>query len=105
MFQSKRDILSETKYIELVLVADHQEVSENTTANDNKNDLTNINDFFIYIVSNGSQLHQGVASLATHKGGLLVAGLHICLLYVSNQPQLLPFRCILGSKGRDLLGE
>lgn len=60
MFQSKRDILSETKYIELVLVADHQEVSENTTADDNKND------FFIYIVSNGSQPHQGVASLATH---------------------------------------
>lgn len=26
--QKKRDILSETKYIELVLVADHQEVSE-----------------------------------------------------------------------------
>lgn len=26
--QRKRDILSETKYIELVLVADHQEVSE-----------------------------------------------------------------------------
>lgn len=64
VFQSKRDILSETKYIELVLVADHQEVSENTTADDNKNDLlTNINYFFIYIVSNGSQ---GVASLATH---------------------------------------
>lgn len=67
MFQSKRDILSETKYIELVLVADHQEVSESTTANDNKNDLlTNINNFFIYILSNGSQPHQGVASLATH---------------------------------------
>lgn len=32
VFQSKRDILSETKYIELVLVADHQEVSERTTA-------------------------------------------------------------------------
>lgn len=31
VFQSKRDILSETKYIELVLVADHQEVSERTT--------------------------------------------------------------------------
>lgn len=30
--QSKRDILSETKYIELVLVADHQEVSECITA-------------------------------------------------------------------------
>lgn len=28
VFQSKRDILSETKYIELVLVADHQEVSK-----------------------------------------------------------------------------
>lgn len=80
VFQSKRDILSETKYIELVLVADHQEVSENTTANDNKNDLININNFFIYIFS----------SLATHNvngakkelskdeetvlGGLLVAG-------------------------------
>lgn len=67
MFQSKRDILSETKYIELVLVADHQEVSESTTANANKNDLlTNINNFFIYIFSNGSQPHQGVASLVTH---------------------------------------
>lgn len=32
VFQSKRDILSETKYIELVLVADHQEVSERTIA-------------------------------------------------------------------------
>ncbi|CAF95170.1 unnamed protein product [Tetraodon nigroviridis] len=30
--RSKRDILTETKYIELVLVADHQEVSERTTA-------------------------------------------------------------------------
>lgn len=29
--QSKRDILSETKYIELVLVADHQEVNERIT--------------------------------------------------------------------------
>lgn len=67
MFQSKRDILSETKYIELVLVADHQEVSESTTANDNKNDLlTNINDFFIHIFSNEPWSHLGVASLATH---------------------------------------
>lgn len=67
MLQTKRDILSETKYIELVLVADHQEVSERTTANDNKNDLlTNINDFFIYVFSNGSHPHQRVASLATH---------------------------------------
>lgn len=30
----------------------------------------NINDFFIYIFSNGSHPHQGVASLATHNVNL-----------------------------------
>lgn len=39
VFQRKRDILSETKYIELVLVADHQEVSERTTAHHNNREL------------------------------------------------------------------
>lgn len=33
--QTKRDILSETKYIELVLVADHQEVREVLLLNTN----------------------------------------------------------------------
>lgn len=41
-FQSKRDILSETKYIELVLVADHQEVSERTTATNNRSNFLSV---------------------------------------------------------------